>query len=317
MPILVQLDDRIRNTATALMLTRFASEQPHLKKHPLVPDVLTYIQNFQTHPFIQLVNQLSTNWWMDKFYTLAVSIESDNGSFNVPMNLHFQFPSDYPGLFYQFCRDAKLSDLWKNSESLWSNTITNCTNLLQKGLVEEFLTLLFGSTKRNLILVPNPLDPPSFGFGVSNSINAFSIIAPPAIPNSDKRKPFYSEWHANLPKFVIHEFAHSLLASSADHAQLIKSTEYLANQMKFRGYFSHMYSNCESQLNEIIIRAIEAVYIWKTEGQDAAEKRLVKEESDFGITLIRPIFDYLLDFVKQRQHGDMLEINQYFLNYLP
>ena len=317
MAVNVCVDDRIRVTASALLLTRFSSYRSEVKSHPLKARVLAHVTPLRNHPFIELVNKLSSQWWMHVFYSTAVLLETDDFGFRIPpdpyvpdrmpelaqqiMQLRVQ---RYDELMSQFYEDSRLERFWEDTSDLWEQVITDCETLLGHAKVEEFLSELHGPITRHLTIVPNPLDPAGFGFGTSNAESLFTIVGPPEIPHSDSREVRYAEWGTTLATMAIHEFSHSLLARAGDNlSKLIEATKHLAEQMAPRGYFTQSYPDWASQLEEILIRAIEALYLLESEGASAAESRLAQQESWYGITLIRPVFQSLNAYLVERRRG--------------
>ncbi|MCD4753029.1 MAG: DUF4932 domain-containing protein [Anaerolineaceae bacterium] len=320
MPLQVRFDERIRLTASALLLTRFQHEQNQFKWHSLKNIVLAHIEPFQHHPFIDLLSQLSEKWWMHRFYSIAVLLEPREGAFRASEELTRQIPElgivPYNELLWQFSQESRIQDLWLSTSHLWEQVIADCSTLLVDGKVEEFLTDVYGPTVRNLIVVPNPLDPAAFGFGALNAESMFSIIGPPAIPVTDSREPGYLEWGSDLANLVVHEFSHPLLTSTKGHANLVEATKHLAEHITARGYFVRMYDSWEGQIDEIIIRAIEVLYLLETQGDAAAETKLEKEMSEYGIHLIRPIFDLLRSYLEERHRGKYAGLADFIPDFL-
>lgn len=55
--------------------------------------------------------------------------------------------------------------------------------------------------------------------------------------------------------------------------------------------------------DEMIIRALEALYLYESQGMSAAEQKLSYQESEYGIPLIHPIFKLLSGYLEDRRKG--------------
>ena len=66
----VNIDGRIRDTAAALLLTKFVAEQKAYRWHLLKERTLDHLEHVaaRMHPFAELVRRLSDKWWMHSFY---------------------------------------------------------------------------------------------------------------------------------------------------------------------------------------------------------------------------------------------------------
>ena len=313
MSIRVEIDDRVRLTSSALLLTRFREEQSCFKHHPLNDIVFHRIENHKQHPFIKLVNQLSENYWMDKFFAMAVSLELCDGVFVPNPELKYSFPDNYGEMIQQFSQDARLNELWCQTSLLWDRVCSDCSMLLSNGNVEDFLELMFGPISQKLIVIPAPLIPPSFGFGISNQNATYSVVGPPAISIDDEVIPEYIYWGTLLTSLVVHEFSHSLLLAEEGHDNLVERTSHLEGSMHLSGYFPDLYSNWEGQLNEMIVRAIEILYLSEEEGEAVAQRRMEKEIEQFGVTLIEPIFYGLKKYIGNRRVGECAKLSSAIL----
>lgn len=308
MALYIRLDNRIRLTASALLLTRFCHEQSQFKWHPLKRDVLSHVTQLKDHPFAGLLSRLAECWFLNSFYSISFLLEPTERGYLIPKALREQIPElyseRYGELLWDFQQAAELERTWNESANLWDQTVKDCKALLKGGGVEEFLDLVYGPTTAQFIIVPNPLDPASFGFGIRNAEGYFSIVAPPAIPISDHREAHYLEWGTRLNKIVVHELSHSLLGTARSrYPEFIESTKHLARRMSPRGYFAKMYNTWEIQFDELFIRAIEALYLVETEGMDAARRELTDQETKYGISLVFPVFESLREYVQNRRMG--------------
>lgn len=123
MNLVVRYDDRIRLTASALLLTKFVHENTEFKWHPLKVQTLRYIEHLKDHPFIVLVNELSTRHWMNDFYSIAVLVNWSGSRFLLPDSVYNQMPhlrsGQYTELMTQFYADSKLNFLWRENSEEW------------------------------------------------------------------------------------------------------------------------------------------------------------------------------------------------------
>ena len=309
MDLCVRIEETVRTTASGLLFTRFADEQSTYKWHPLKSKALTHLAPLREHPFVVLLKRLATQWWMNSFYSVSVLLEScDRGGYRTPEALSNQIPEllseGYSDLLWEFQCAPLLAELWETTSDLWSGVARECEQLLGSCRVGEFLQTFYGEADRRLTVVPNPLDPASFGFAPSNAENYFSLVASPAIPRTEAREVTYTEWGPSFAGLVIHEFSHALLMSARRNCpSLIDETRHLADWMSPRGYFATMYTTWDIQFDEVFIRAVEALWCQVTEGDAAARQKLEDEERKYGISLIHPMYGALRDYLAHRNEG--------------
>jgi hypothetical protein len=296
----VVVDSKIRDTSAALLLTKFVDEQRHYRWHPLKERTLKHLERVKahSHPFADLACQLSGKWWMHSFYSIAALLQGTAEGYQVPGALSQQIPeladNRYAELLWDFGLEAGLAELWVQTAEDWQQCVEDCRLLLTEAQVDSFLQLFYGRTTRRLAVVPNPLDPAAFGFAPSNSETCFSTVGPPAIEKSSPEEVRYAAWGVKLAEMVVHEFSHPLSAAArASVPDFADRTEHLAGRMQLRGYFPRMYDTWESQLDELAIRATEAVYLKWRRGSSAAMSRIRAEEESYGLALLEPMYSAL------------------------
>ena len=306
----VNIDGRIRDTAAALLLTKFVAEQKAYRWHLLKERTLDHLEHVaaRMHPFAELVRRLSDKWWMHSFYSIAVLLDNAGDAYRVPEALSQQIPElteqNYAELFWDFQLQADLDQLWHQTREDWQQCVQDCRVLLEEADVELFLNQFYGGASRGLAVVPNPLDPAAFGFAPSNAQSCYSIVGPPAIEAKSAPDVRYAAWGTKLAELVVHEFSHALFgAARGGRPDLANRTDHLADRMNLRGYFPRMYNTWESQLDELDIRAIETVYLKWKRGPPAAQARIRSEEDSYGLSLLAPMYNALERYFAARRTG--------------
>jgi hypothetical protein len=269
MSIDIRIDDRIRLVASVLLLTKFVDENSGWQPHPLRTGTLAFLRAYESHPCITASREIAGSQWMSAFYCYAVLLEPEAGTFAlrpdaVPAVYNARFVKDfeergYSDLLRRFYEDTEIARFWSRTEDLWREVLEDCRYCLQGCGLDEFLSLFFGAFPCRLAVVPNPLDPPTFGFGPSDGTTAYAIWGPPAVPPDSEEPVRYARYGNELARSVFHEFAHSLWDDARKgYPALMEKTLPLEDEMVLKGWFPTMYPTWEQRLDEIVIRAATA-----------------------------------------------------------
>ena len=325
MAIQVQTDDRIRLTASVLLLTKFVEENPGFKPHPLKTATLEHLIPHADHPCAVASREIAEACWMSAFYGFAVGLHGPRKRFGPregvlpfggdPRFLQWLKPfpeKNYACLLGSFYEDAAMGPFWEGTAALWEEVAADCRACLEDCGLERFLELLFGSSPLGLTLVPNPLDPPTFGFGPNDGETIYAIYGPPTVPLDTDRSVSYSGYGSEFAYLAFHEFSHTLWDKAREqHPAAIEQTAPLEAKMKLTGWFPEMYETWDIRFDEIFIRAATALYHEYLEGEAAAQAALDREKRDFGIDLVEPVFLCLRDYLAARERGEYRNLGEY------
>jgi hypothetical protein len=259
---------------------------------------------------------------MSAFYCYAVLLEQASKSFAlrgdaVPTGYNTQYMKHfeeerYSDLLRRFYEDTEIGLFWARTDDLWCEVQEDCHGCLQRSGLDEFLELLFGAVPYQMVLAPNPLDPPTFGFGPDDGTTAYCIWGPPNVPLNSQEPVRYARYGHELAYMAFHEFAHSLWDNSRkQYPALIDRTRSLGAAMTLKGWFPKMYSTWEEQFDEIFIRAATALYHEQLEGEAAARAILDKEKKEFGIDVIDRMFGCLQQYLSARRCGECHSLREY------
>jgi len=80
----VCVDDRVRLTASLLLLTKFVRENSGSKVHPLRVETLEYLRGKESHPCVTVCRELAEQHWMSVFYCYAVVLRQEALVFSSP-----------------------------------------------------------------------------------------------------------------------------------------------------------------------------------------------------------------------------------------
>jgi hypothetical protein len=225
----------------------------------------------------------------------------------------------YPELLMRFHEDTGLGAFWERTDDLWQRDRAECQSLLESGGVEQFLDLLFGPSRYALTLVPAPLDPFNWGFGVSSESTAYAVCGPPLefVPgpngaSSVQLEPVFGNYGKRLWGFAFHELAHTLLSPALEpHTAVIEGLAPLGDSMELRGWFPDMYEGWPKRFEEILLRAAGALYWREREGEARAREELQREKTEFGIDLVDDVYECLSSYLDGRRSGRYGGLSEY------
>lgn len=320
MTISVQNDDRIRLISSAMLFTQFINENSSWLAHPLKLKTLAYLQQYEDHPCIQVTREIAREHWICDFICYAVLLDNDpnsltphlsKSSFGYELESMATFERyDYSELLRQFSHDSRIGDFWDDTADEWDVTIAECCHIIEQGRIEEFFRIFFGDLPVGCICVPNPLLPASFGFGPNDGLNAYSIIGPPAVREGEVS---YVQWGNGLSDIVFHEFCHTFIGKAFTATTLVEETAHWDKCMIYKSWFPEAYPNWKNRVEEIAVRALTVLYRCFISGPNEAHAMLQKEQDEFGIALIMPLYDCFARYFNARKDG----VTQEFHDYLP
>jgi len=220
--------------------------------------------------------------------------------------------ADFGSLLYQFYVDTEIQTLWDDTQADWETAREDCADIVRTSRLDEFIDLLFGKSDYRLALIPNPLDPPTFGFAPNDGHTSYAILGAPI--TSDDRNPSgrYVCDKKMTADIAFHEFAHTLWSASRKaYPAIPDETAVLQDTMEYRGYFPKSYDTWDIQLDEIVIRAATAQYIAHRDGDLKAQAFLDREKSWYGINLIDTVFLSLGRYLEARKRGEYNSLSEF------
>jgi hypothetical protein len=205
-----------------------------------------------------------------------------------------------PSLLTSFAIDAELPETWESTRQEWEQVKQQVHGALATGTVEAWVHSFWGPAPKQLVVVPNPTDPATFGFAPSNEHEAFCLIGPqtvpPTAPEASAGCLFDYARGDLVTSLVVHEFGHSYLTAQKRGMHRLAEQAHAASlALPLRGWFHDMYPTEEIQLEEMILTAVHGV--WKAEkvSRDEGERHINESIERFGIELVRPIYEGLLE----------------------
>jgi len=328
MRIRVEIDDRLRLISSLLTLAGFDWGDPAWRRHPLRVLTDKLLGPHECHVCASVTRELAREHFMSVFYGYGVLLAGLNEGLarreeapSRDWEEHFA-PLDavgYPELLMRFHEDTGLGAFWERTDDLWQQECAACRGLLDNGGVEEFLDLLFGPSLCALALVPAPLDPFNWGFGVSSASTAYAICGPPLEfvfgPEgrpSTQLEPVFGNYGKRLWGFASHELAHTLLCAALEpHTAVIDELAPLGDLMELRGWFPDMYEGWPKRFEEVLLRAAGALYWREREGEARAHEELRREKTEFGIDLVDDVYECLSSYLDGRRTGGYAGLSEY------
>ena len=170
MPIRVEQDDRVRATGSVLLLTDMIDMNDSWKRPEIKALSLGHVAPYRDHTCARIARQLDPCASMgSSFYCYAVLLEGPDRGFEPKPEAasftgkHRDF--GFHRLLRDFYRDTDLAGFWQETTALWEETLADCRAMLAEEDPGWFLDLFYGETGRDLVVVPNPLNPASFSYG--------------------------------------------------------------------------------------------------------------------------------------------------------
>jgi len=111
---------------------------------------------------------------------------------------------------------------------------------------------------------------------------------------------------------VFHEFAHTLIGQAILATNVVEEMADWDGRMTYRSWFPTMYTTWSHRWQEIAVRAMTILYHEHLTGRYDAPALIAKEQAEFGITLIAPIYRCFKAYYAARNEG----MSQGFFEYI-
>jgi len=348
--ITVKTDDRIRLLSSILALTVGNDDlKDWAHPHPLRIATQRYLEQFRSHACVSMVEEICRNFPKNMphggfFYQIALLLKEppdiewdiDSSGNRDPKKglkktftpylkdeLHrgiissfLEIADGFPLLLSDFYRVTRLGDFWLEHAVWWEEATQQCEEILSSVSMSGWLSDFYGETRERFFLVPNPTDPSSdcYYSGVRKDM-VYAIIGPPSV-SIDREAADSEHRYALRPEYVIittfHEFSHGFLNPILNaNPSYVEKTENLQKRNDLRGWFPAVYTNWKTQFEEILIRALTALFLAKVEGEAKAEQFIAREKEQHGIHAIDELYTRLLDFHDGRKDGKYSNILDY------
>lgn len=319
MPIRVEQDDRIRAMGSVLLLTNLIQMNDCWKYPTVKTFTLQHVEPYRDHPCAVAARQMDPPKSMgSSFQCFAVCLCHESGRFAVPAGLsgfgQEFLDLDFVNLLSDFCLSADLPGLWMMTSSLWAETVSDCRAMLVEENPGPFLDLFYGDTSGDLIVIPSPLNPTSFSYGPRAGGAAYAIIGPPNVPKDIPDAVRYLHHGHDFQNAVFHEFSHSLLNVAEDRVSQVALCLYDAfGSMPTNEKFRDIYGPAPSRLwfDELMIRAATALYEKEMGRDDGAAAYLARQQDEYGLGWIYPIYEALDRYLSDRKAGRYEGLHEY------
>lgn len=319
MPIRVEQDDRIRAVGSVLLLTDVIKMNDYWK-HPAVKQLsLEHVTPYRDHPCAQAAREIDPTRSMGAaFNCFAIQLNFAEGRFTAtspPSSYGEEFGRlGFADLLSDFYNAAGLASFWESTADLWEETVTDCRNMLAEEDPGVFLSVFYGDIAGDLVVVPSPLNPTSFGYGPRAGRTAYAIIGPPNVARESPDPVRYLHFGHSFQDCIFHEFSHSLLNLAEDSAPDVAGRLYtlfgsMPTNTKFRDIYDHIPNRM--WFDELVIRAATALYEKEMGREDEATAFLRRQEDEYGLGWIGPVYESLSDYLIQRKAGVYSGLDEY------
>jgi hypothetical protein len=324
MPIRVKQDDRVRATGSVLLLTDLVNMNNYWK-HPEVKTLSKErLEPYRDHPCARAARELDPCASMgSSFYCYAVLLEGPEQEFR-PRPQAASFDGKYAGLRFSgllrdFYRDAGLARFWDETKKLWDETLEDCRAMLAEEDPGKFLDLFYGASeygrpKRDLVVVPNPLNPTSFSYGPGDGTTSYSIVGPPNVRLDSPDPVRYTAHGHQFQDGLFHEFSHTLLdVAESEAAGATDSLVHAVRGMPFNKKFADLYEEPDRHMcfDELFIRAATALYQREAGREAAAGAFLQRQEDEYGLGWIRRMHSALEAYLGGRKTNRYASLADY------
>jgi hypothetical protein len=309
----IELGDRFRATAACLLLTPYRNlGLDNSLPHPLRAQTFAVVERFRDHPCARLFQQhVAADNFGGQFYSLSAWLtpsapfrwtgrRTEMEASNLPPPVKKYLADDqYPKLLSAFLPDTGLPGFWRSTRPEWERVGRQCAESLARYDVSAWLASFWGPSPKRLVMVPNPTDPPTFGFGPTNAHEAFSIIGPPNVPKdtpeASRAALFDYGRDQDLADTAVHEFGHTCLGVARDRIlALAQATEDLGRSLEFQGYFKD-YGDWPMELEETILRATQGVWQAEKISRASADASVAWQVRAYNLTILPGIYQLLLE----------------------
>ena len=311
----IEMTPQFGATAACLLLTPYANENlEHHLPHPLRARTLAWLEPHREHACAKLFRELVAQGAFGSYFYASAAWMTPSAPFQwIRPASEIDLPEaimggSYLSLLTSFLEEAKLLQLWESVAPQRAAVAQQCREALRRYRVEEWLASFWGAPPRRLVLVPNPTDPPDFGFGPSSAAGAFAIVGPPAVPKDTPEESRETRFRYDVDDAVadlaVHEFGHAYLHAVRNSISTVadKHAE-VGRSLPLQDWFPRRYSRWSLQLEEIMLRAAQATWRAETISRSSAHEYVTRESERFGLTVLPSIYCALLD---KRQRGALL-----------
>lgn len=313
----VIIDDRVRLMNAVLLLTEFVNENANWKPHDLKVAALDHLKPYTNHPCIAATRTLAESHWMDSFYGYAIRLIREDGIFTPPSGSSFLLddPDDttYARLLNDFLADSQLVTFWSDTRDMWEKAIGECKTILEECGFSQFIYEMFDEIPP-IVIVPNPADPSTFGFGPSDGRIGYAIIGPPAVAKDSSVQVKYSQQPDYVAQMAFHECIHTLWgAVRHNEGWIVDHLQPLAKRMELKDWFPERYPDWASQLDELFIRAATTLFMSRLTGEEYELAELKQDAEQFGIEPVLDFYHALKEFL----HLKAEDKGRTFQSFLP
>jgi hypothetical protein len=323
MRIVVEIDDRVRAMGSVLLLTDLINMNDSWKRPEVKTLTLEHLARYYDHPCAVAAREIGPSKSMgSSFQCYAVGLEYVGGRF-----METAPPKDFPlfgatperhsfsDLLTDFCEATGLNSFWQRTSHLWDETVADCRRMLSEEDPSDFLSLLYGEVDVRLVAIPAPSNPTSFSYGPREGSTAYAIVGPPNVKKDSPEPVRYRLLGRRFQALLFHEFSHSLLNLVEDSARESSERIYaLCGSMPSNAKFRDIYGHDPDRIwfDELFIRAATALYDRALGRESGALAYLERQEDEYGLGWIRPLYNALEHYLRMRKAGEYAGLSEFF-----
>ena len=234
--------------------------------------------------FLQLDNELNINLLDD--YTFINRLQSDNKIYVFIKKLN------------DFAKRIDFQKFYRNNRKLYEEWINNISGAFQKYEILKFLNEYYGYlSESNFVVDINAFTTNgAYGCNLDNKV----VCCYPVFEEMKKNKLFDSEAkEIYILETIIHEFSHGYVNSITDKYNILNKNTNLFDNIRDE-MIKQAYPYDSHIINEHIVRAISARYIYLVYGDKELYKQCIENNKKSGFIYIDNIIDSLINYENNR-----------------
>ncbi len=325
MNLKVVVDERLRLLTAALLLTdlpaREQRERPH-KVHPLAAMTATQLGHLRAHPCV---------------LTIATVAERSPFLLIVPHFLRLSWPDlvVQPGVVEPWAEIGTLTDegflqslrtfrdevdrtgLWQMTTPIWKTLVDDLRRVLAERDLIGFLDLFWGDTGRIFIVLPNPLAPRGNWIGLYAPTAHYAVLPPWMIPPDSTLPVAYGHRAVYTRSVACHELSHGAEFHSRKRTTGLEPA--IADVMAHTPVsqtFRRSHPGPIWPFTEVLLRAIQALYLRHNEDDDAATSFMQRTQQREGLDTLPSWVDRLEPYLEGRKVGRYTGWHEYLAIFL-
>lgn len=292
------------------------------KLHPIAARAREHTKPFADHPSLAWLKAFYDSADLPHLYGHVAQLSGPltfvPKSLSVPASLasyETERMKELPGKMTDFYRDAKLGTFRRQMNGEYTLAAADVKDALERSGIEEFLRRLYGTFRRQLVVVPVPTHPFTGGATGANAADVdYAFLHPPRIP-LDSRDPV--SWSLDPERTQVlaqQELSHVLMYDATrGQKDMIARAREVVKSIPRDAPLVRSHPRADLQFAELFTRASSVSYLRRTRGDEAAERWMSDQVKRSGTSLLQSFFHAIEEYLAGKRWKDL----DAFLSDLP